>query len=163
AVERWWSFFTPSVWYKEPHKGKSAPRRYAAIHNERSNAGKRIEQRHAGRGNVRHIARDERQAVYFCSRCQQTGDQRQRIGKTQQRPGFGDRFIDRQDAISKPGPHLQEPSVERFALCRIVPPCQLDTMSYFGEHEDARSDLLDRGARDPADHVWMGAVAFADF
>ena len=101
--------------------------------------------------------------MHFGSRRQQAIDQRQRIRNSQQRPGFRDRLVDRQDAPSESGPHLQKPSIERFGLLWITPPFQLDTMADFGEHEHARPNVLDRCAGDPMDNVWMGAVALADF
>src|SRR5580658_2761680 len=36
-------------------------------------------------------------------------------------------------------------------------------MTDFGEHQDARPDLLDRRPGDPTDNVLMGSVARADF
>src|SRR5258708_16972683 len=97
------------------------------------------------------------------SRREESIDQGQGIGNSKQRPGSCDRLIDGQHAIPKPRPHLREPSIERFCLLRIAPPFQLDATTDFGEHEDARSDFLDRSTSDPTDNVGMGSIALADF
>src|SRR5260370_20720199 len=100
--------------------------------------------------------------MYLGCRRQEPIDQRQGIGNSEQRPGFGDRLVDGQDTIPKPGPHLRERSIERFGLFRIAPPFQLDATTDFGEDYDARPDLLDGSASDPAGNVRMGSVALAD-
>jgi hypothetical protein len=63
-----------------------------------SDSRERIKQRHAGHDNVRDIAGHKCQAVHFGSRREQAVDQRQRIGNSQERPGFRDRLVDRQNA-----------------------------------------------------------------
>lgn len=62
---------------------------------------KRVENLHAGRQDVPDIACDEREAVHFGGCRKETVCRWNGIGTAQQRPGFCDRFIDRQHATGE--------------------------------------------------------------
>src|SRR5215472_76507 len=98
-----------------------------------SGCGEWVEQRHAGDRDVCSITRHKCQTVHLCGRRQETVDEGQRIGDSNMRPYFRDRLVDWQDPIAEPRPHLEEPSIEEFALPQIAPPLELDAATDFGE------------------------------
>ena len=123
---------------------------------------KRIEDRNAGPGNITDIAGDKGQTMHFGGCRQQAVDQRQRIRNAEHRPGFGDRFVNRQDAISQPCSHLYEPPVKSVSLFRIISPLQFDATAEFGENHDTCADLLHGRARNPTRNIGVGPVTLSD-
>src|SRR5437762_14238822 len=83
------------------------------------------------------VSCNERQAVDLGGCCQEAVDQWQWVRNAEHRPGFGDRLVDRQDAVAEPRSHLREPPIKRFGLLRIAPPLQFDAAADLRQNNDA--------------------------
>src|SRR5438552_2651886 len=101
--------------------------------------------------------------MHFGSRSQESVDRRQGIGNSHHCPGLRNGLVDGKDTIPEPGPHLRETSVERFGLFRVPSAFQLDATANFGKHQDARADLGNGSASNPAGNVRVCPVALAYF
>jgi hypothetical protein len=58
--------------------------------------------------------------MHFRRRGEQSVDERRRVKHAQERPGFNDWLVDREDPVSEPRPHLREPAVQGGGLFGIT-------------------------------------------
>jgi len=102
------------------------------------------------------------QSAYFGCRSEQTIDKRYGIGHAEERPGFGDWFIHRKDAVAEEVPQTHEPAFECHGLGGIFAPFQFDAAANFGEHQGAGSNFVRRRPRDPSSDVRMSSLLLTD-
>ena len=134
-----------------------------ARHVKRCSCCERVEDVDAHSAHIGAIPSDEGEAVGSCSGCKQAIDDGKGSNGVHSSPLIGHLLVNVQNAVTKPGDNLFQPSLQSLCFLRVAPPCKFNAPADFTENQRTGPKFIVLNLVPPCGDRWIASGTLTQF